>query len=57
MKLGWKSISGAFVAAFGYVSQPAVLAVLPEKVAHLITAAGAVLTVIGIRHAIAKATV
>lgn len=55
MKLGWKSITGAVVAAVGYLAQPDVLAVLPHKVASVITAAGGVLAVFGVRHAIDKA--
>jgi hypothetical protein len=51
---GWKSITGAIVAILGYLSQPSVLAVLPEKVASIIIAVGALLAVVGIRLAIAK---
>jgi hypothetical protein len=54
--MGWKAITGAIVAALGYVLRPEVLAILPEKASAIITAIGAVLTVLGLRHAIAKNT-
>lgn len=53
--LGWKTITGAVVAGIGAASQPDVMAVLPHKVASGVTIAGAVLSVIGLRHAVAKA--
>jgi hypothetical protein len=52
--MGWKTITGAIVAAFGYISDPKVLAILPEKWAGIITAIGGLLAAIGVRHAIAK---
>lgn len=52
--MGWKTITGAVLTVLGYLLQPDVLAVLPEKVAAVITAIGAVLAAVGIRHAIAK---
>lgn len=55
-KMGWKTITGALIAAFGYISQPQVLAVLPEKVAGVVTALGGLLAALGLRHAIAKIT-
>lgn len=54
MKLGWKTIAGGIVAAFGFMSKPEVLSILPEKAAGVVTAIGTVLAVIGARHAIAK---
>lgn len=55
IRLGWKTITGALVTAVGWLSQPQVLQLLPDKVAYIVTAAGAVLTAVGIRHAVAKA--
>jgi hypothetical protein len=55
-KMGWKTLTGSVVAAFGYLSQPQVLAILPQKAAGIITALGALLAAIGVRHAIAKIT-
>lgn len=52
--MGWKTITGGAVAVLGWLSQPDVLAFLPEKVGAIVTAAGALLGVFGIRHAIAK---
>jgi hypothetical protein len=52
--MGWKTITGAIVAAVGYLARPDVLHVLPPKVAAVVQAAGAVLAIIGLRHAIAK---
>jgi hypothetical protein len=52
--MGWKTITGALVAAIGYLSRPEVLALLPQRWAAIITAAGAVLSAIGLRHAVAK---
>lgn len=54
MKFGWKTISGALLTAFGYVSQPDVMALLPTKWAAWVMAIGGVLGAIGIRHAVAK---
>lgn len=54
IRLGWKTIAGAVVTAVGWLGQPQVLQLLPDKVAYLVTAAGAVLTAIGVRHALAK---
>ena len=53
----WKTITGAVIAAIGYLSQPEVFAVLPEKLASLVTAAGALLSAVGVRHAIAKSSI
>lgn len=49
-----KTIWGTLLAVLGYLAQPEVLAVLPEKVAAIVTAIGVVLGAIGVRHAIAK---
>lgn len=54
VKFGWKTITGAVVTALGWLAQPQVLQLLPEKVSYIVTAAGAVLTAVGIRHAVAK---
>lgn len=54
VSVGWKTISGALLTAFGYLSQPDVLAVLPTNVAAIITAVGIVLGAFGIRTALAK---
>jgi hypothetical protein len=51
-----KSILGAIITAVGYVLRPEVLNVLPEKVGAIVSAIGGILTVLGIRHAIAKST-
>lgn len=51
---GWKTILGAVVTGFGAVSDPAVLGYLPHKAASVVTVIGAVLTAIGIRHAVGK---
>jgi hypothetical protein len=52
--MGWKTILGAIVWAVGYLLQPGVLAALPEKVAAIVQAVGAVLAVFGFRSAQAK---
>jgi hypothetical protein len=52
--MGWKTITGGLLAVLGYLSQPEVLAVLPEKWASVVIAVGMLLGVFGIRHAIAK---
>lgn len=52
--MGWKTIAGALVWFVGSVSSPEVLALLPDKWAHIVAAAGALLGAIGARHAIAK---
>lgn len=54
MKLGWKTLTGAALAIFGYVSQPQILALLPVKPAGIIAAVGGLLAALGLRHAIAK---
>lgn len=54
MKIGWKSLTGAIIGAVGYLASPGVFALLDEKVAAVVTAAGAVLAVFGIRVALAK---
>ena len=51
-KLGWKSITGAVVTAVSWAAEHS--DVLPAKVAVWAQAAGYVLTVVGLRHAIAK---
>jgi hypothetical protein len=51
-----KTIAGAFAAAFGYLAQPEVFALLPGKAAGIVTVAGALLSVLGLRHAVAKAS-
>jgi hypothetical protein len=48
-----KTIWGTVIALVGYLLQPNVLAVLPEKVAGIITAIGGLLAAVGIRAAIA----
>lgn len=53
-KLGWKTLTGAGIAALGYLCQPNVLAVMPPKVASIVQAIGAMLAVYGMRDAIAK---
>lgn len=54
MKFGWKSITGIVVASLGYLAQPGVFDLLPPKVASIVTAAGAIFSVFGIRSAIAN---
>lgn len=49
-----KTLWGTLLAVLGFLSQPSVLAVLPEKVAAVITAVGVVLGVFGLRVAVAK---
>lgn len=49
-----KTIWGTLTAAFGYLSQPDVLAILPEKWAKVITVIGGILLAIGLRDAQAK---
>lgn len=49
-----KTVLGAVVATFGYLSQPDVLAVLPKKAAAIVTGIGVVVSVVGARGAIAK---
>jgi hypothetical protein len=46
-----KTVAGAAVAAFGYLSDPQVYAVLPHNAAAAVTAAGVLLSVIGLRTA------
>lgn len=53
MRLG-KSIVGAIVTATGVLLDPSAFAVLPHKVATVVTAVGGILTVLGLRHAISK---
>lgn len=48
---GLRSVGGAVLAAIGFLSQPDVLAVLPETPAKIVMALGAVLSVIGLRFA------
>lgn len=57
MGISWlksKTLWGTLLAVFGYLSQTDVLAVLPVKVAAVVTSIGAVLAAVGIRAAIAK---
>ena len=54
VSLGWKTLTGAALWALGQVSRPEVLALLPERAAAIVSAAGALLGALGIRHAIAK---
>lgn len=49
-----KTVWGAIVAVIGFITQPAILGVLPEKVSGIILAIGALVTAIGARDAIAK---
>lgn len=56
MKFGWKTITGAIVAAIGFVSQPQILGFLPEKAGGIVLAVGGLLSAIGLRYAIAKNT-
>ena len=52
--MGWKTILGAVVTAVGWLSQPEVFNALPERAAAVVTAAGAILAAVGLRHAIYK---
>ena len=52
-----KTIWGALLTVFGYLTQPGVLSVLPEKIAAVVTSIGVVLAAIGVRTAIAKSAV
>jgi len=52
--LGSKTIWGTVIAIVGYLLQPSVLAVLPEKVAGIVTAIGGLLAAIGLRSAISN---
>lgn len=54
LNLGWKTISGALLTVVGYLSQPDVLAVMPEKLAAIVTSVGILLSVFGLRVAVAK---
>ena len=49
-----RTVLGAILSVFGYLNQAEVLAVLPEKVAAIVTAVGLVLSAIGVRAAIEK---
>jgi hypothetical protein len=49
-----KTVWGVIIAVLGFLSQPQVLALLPEKVGAIIIAIGTVLGAFGIRAAIAK---
>jgi hypothetical protein len=53
--MGWKTISGGALWALGQLARPEVLALLPAKWATIAQTAGAVLAIVGVRHAIAKA--
>jgi predicted membrane-bound spermidine synthase len=48
------SVWGGVIAVVGYVLQPQVLAVLPEKVSGIVMALGAILSIFGFRNAISK---
>jgi hypothetical protein len=50
----FKTIGGAIVAAVGYLSSPDVFAVLPKKVAAVVTVLGIILSAVGARHAVKK---
>ena len=52
--MGWKTITGAVTVFLGYILQPEVLAILPEKVAAFVMAIGGLLTAFGLRAAVAK---
>ncbi len=49
-----RSVLGVILAVIGYLAQPEVLAVLPAKVASIVTAIGLVVSAIGLRAAIEK---
>lgn len=49
-----KTVWGAIVASVGVLTDPQVFALLPQKVASVVTVAGVVLGVVGARGAIAK---
>jgi hypothetical protein len=49
-----KTVWGVLIAVFGYLADPGVLAVLPPKVAAIITGLGIILGAVGAREAIAK---
>jgi len=51
-----KTIIGAIVAAVGYLSQPDVFALLGARPASIVTVAGVLLSALGLRHAVAKAS-
>lgn len=55
IKKSWHVVTGVATAAFGYLSQPSVLDVLPAKASAFVTAAGAVLAVLGLGHNTHKA--
>jgi hypothetical protein len=48
-----KTIWGAIIGLVGWLAQPDVLALLPEKTAAIITAVGGLLAAIGLRSAVA----
>ncbi len=52
---GWKTVVGAVVWVTGALLAPDVFAKLPATAAHIVQAAGAVLTALGLYHATAKA--
>lgn len=54
LTLGWKTLSGVLLTVFGFVSQPEVLAVLPERIAAIVMAIGMLLAGFGIRVAFAR---
>ena len=49
-----KTVWGVIIAVVGFLSQPEVLALLPEKAAAVIIAIGTVLGAFGLRAAVAK---
>jgi hypothetical protein len=49
-----KTIWGALTAAIGFLLSPEVFAILPEKVAAVVGAIGAVLAAFGLRSAVAR---
>lgn len=52
--MGWKTITGAVGWFIGTITSPEVLAILPDKWASIVGAAGALLAAIGLRDAIRK---
>jgi hypothetical protein len=52
--MGWKTILGGIVSVVGFLLRPEVFALLSEQLAAVVMAAGAILGIFGIRHAIQK---
>lgn len=53
-KLGWKTITGALVWGVGTLMQPGVFDILPDSVGKAVATVGAVLSAVGLRHAVEK---